>query len=97
MTQSTVSKLFFSLRNLTPKSKNEGGILKEATLKEVPGFVNISFANLQLKPKGFLKPMWHPNTDKIGYCTQGKCLVKVRSPEKNEIFSVEEGEIFFIT
>ncbi len=96
MTQPIASKFFFSLKSLASKYKNDAGKLIEVTSKEVPGFVNISFANLQLKKKGFLKPIWHPNTDKIGYCTQGNCVVTLRSPEKNEVFSVEEGEIFFI-
>ena len=96
MTQSTPSQFFFSLKTQEAKYKNEAGTLTVVTSKEVPGFVNISFANLLLKKKGFLKPIWHANANKIGYCTQGKCVITLRSPEKNEILTVEKGEIFFI-
>lgn len=96
MMQTITSKYFFSLNAEEKKYKNDAGYLTEVTSKEVPGFVNISFANLLLKKKGFLKPIWHPNAHKIGYCTQGKCVITLRSPEKNEIFTVEKGEIFFI-
>ncbi|MBS0604552.1 MAG: cupin domain-containing protein [Verrucomicrobia bacterium] len=90
------SQYFFSLKTIGPRIKNEAGHLTDVTSKDVPGFVNISFANLTLKKKGILKPIWHPNAHKIGYCIQGKCVVTLRSPDKNEVFSVEKGEIFFI-
>lgn len=96
MTQSTASKFFFSLKAQEERFTNAAGNLKQVTSNEVPGFVNISFANLLLKKKGFLKPIWHSNANKIGYCTQGKCVITLRSPEKNEVFTVEKGEIFFI-
>lgn len=96
MLQTLKSKCFFSLKSIEPKYKNELGHLSEVTLKEMPGLVNISFANLTLKKGGLLKPLWHPNAHKIGYCTQGKCLVTLRAPDKTEVFSVEKGEIFFI-
>lgn len=96
MSQPTTSKFFFSLKTLASNYKNSYGNLTEVTSKEVPGFVDISFANLQLKKKGFLKPIWHPGTDKIGYCTQGEGIVTLGTPEKSEVFKVEEGDIFFI-
>lgn len=96
MVHTLTSKFFFSLKNIEPSEKNEAGYLIDVTSKEAPGLVNISFANLTLKKKGFLKPIWHPNAHKIGYCVQGKCLITLRTPDKNEVFSVQKGEIFFI-
>jgi oxalate decarboxylase len=92
----TVSDKFFSLSAIKPREENKGGSLTCVTSKEMAGLVNISFANLQLKEQGLLKPLWHTNANKVGYCIQGKGLVSLRTPDRLEIFTVEEGEIFFI-
>lgn len=89
-------KLFFSLKSIKPQINASAGSLTYATLKEVPGFVNISFANLTLNVRGALEPIWHPNANKIGYCTEGHVLVTIRTPTENEKFTVKKGEIFFI-
>lgn len=96
MGQVLTSKFFFSLQAIGIKEKNEGGNLTYVTSEDMPGLINLSFAKLTLKTRGFLNPIWHPNAHKIGYCTQGKCVVTIRSPEKTERFTVEKGEIFFI-
>lgn len=90
------SKYFFSLKSLKPCVENEAGSLTYATAKQVPGFVNIAFANLKLKKMGSLEPIWHPNANKIGYCTAGKGFVSMRTPGTVENYTVEKGEIFFI-
>jgi len=91
-----VSKYFFNLSSLKPQETNEGGSITYVTSKNVPGFVNISFVNLKLNKQGSLEPIWHPNANKIGYCTQGHVLVAMRTPSGVETFTVEEGEMFFI-
>ncbi len=91
-----MSKLFFSLDQIKPQYKTSGGSITHVTGNEVEGFVDISFSLLNLKPKGCLEPIWHPNANKIGYCQQGKALVTLRNPEKNETFTVNEGDVFFI-
>lgn len=90
------SKFFFSLVSIEPKISNAAGSLTCVTAKEVPGFVNISFANLKLNVKGSLEPIWHPNANKMGYCIQGRVLVSIRTSTGLETFTVEKGEIFFI-
>jgi oxalate decarboxylase len=90
------SQFFFSLNKIKPHIKNEAGSLTRVTSKEVPGFVNISFANIKLNPKGSLEPIWHTNAHKLGHCIQGKALVNMRTPTANEVFTVQKGEMFFI-
>lgn len=90
------SKYFFSLDSIKPQKTTPAGSLTSVTSKETPGFVNISFANLRLKQRGSLEPIWHPNANKIGYCTDGNLLVSIRTPGHVETFTVKEGEIFFI-
>jgi len=90
------SQFFFSLDSIKPQKKSEGGSLTSVTAKEVPGFVNISFASLKLNKGGFHEPIWHPNANKIGHCVQGNALVTMRTPGSVEVFNVEEGDIFFI-
>jgi oxalate decarboxylase len=89
-------KLFFSLSTLQPQFKTPGGSLTYVTAQEVPGFVDISYAQLILKPRGSVEPLWHPNAHKIGYCTSGYVLVSMRTPHGAETFTVQNGEIFFI-
>lgn len=91
-----VSKFFFNLDAIKPQKSGEGGSLTYVTSKETPGLVNISFANLKLKKRGSLEPIWHPNAHKIGYCVQGKNLVTLRTPGSAEVFTVKKGEMFFI-
>lgn len=90
------SKFFFSLASIKPQKSYEAGSIHYVTSKEVPGFVNISFVNLVLRKKASLEPIWHPNANKIGYCTEGNVLVSIRTPKGVEVFSIHEGELFFI-
>jgi len=90
------SKFFFSLESIKPQKSTAAGSLTCITSKETPGLVNISFANLKLKKRGSLTPIWHPNANKIGYCVEGNVLVSIRSPNQVETFTVKKGEIFFI-
>lgn len=91
-----VSKFFFSLKSIKPQQSSNAGTLTYVTSKEVPGFVNISFANLRLNKLGSIEPIWHPNANKIGYCTEGIVAISIRSPNSVETFTVKKGEIFFI-
>ncbi len=90
------SKFFFSLDSIKPYFGGEGGNVTYVTKKEVPGFANISFSCLKIKPKGAGEPVWHPNAHKIGYCIQGRALVTMRTPGSVETFTVKKGEIYFI-
>lgn len=90
------SKFFFNLSAIKPQISNEAGNYTSATSDEAAGLVNISFAALHLNKGGFLEPIWHPNANKIGYCQQGKGLVSIRSPGGVDVFTVKEGDVFFI-
>lgn len=90
------SKLFFSLDAIKPQKNYAAGSITEVTGDEVPGFVNISFAQLKLKKQGSIEPIWHPNANKIGYCLQGSAQVSIRSPDQADTFTVNQGDVFFI-
>lgn len=90
------SKYFFSLNSIKPQKSFAAGSFTSVTSKETPGLVNISFVNLKLKKRGSLSPIWHPNANKIGYCVEGNSLVTIRTPRKEENFTVKKGEMFFI-
>jgi len=89
------SRHFFSLDALQ-NQKCDGGNITHVTSKEVPGFVNISFAALKLNKQGSQEPIWHPNANKLGYCLQGEALVSLRSPDGANDFMVSAGDMFFI-
>jgi len=90
------SKYFFSLESIKPQKKNALGALTYVTANEMPGLVNMSFAHLSLYDRGSVEPLWHPNANKIGYCTKGNILVTMRTPSEVVTFTVKKGELFFI-
>jgi oxalate decarboxylase len=87
---------FFSLNSVESKESSQLGSIKSITSETLPALDNISFLQLILKKGGLLKPIWHPNAHKVGYCTSGTCLVTVRGPGKTSEYTVKKGEIFFI-
>ena len=90
------NKLFFSLHSIKPKKNDSGGNVTYVTSDEMPGLVNISFANLKLNKDGVQEPIWHPNANKIGYCLQGNAIISIHSPGSFDVFTVKEGDVFFI-
>jgi oxalate decarboxylase len=90
------SKNFFNLEAMKAQKSFKGGNITNVTSKEMPGLVDISFSALQLSKGGFQTPIWHPNANKIGYCIQGNALVSIRSPSGVDVFTIGEGEVFFI-
>jgi oxalate decarboxylase len=90
------SQFFFSLDSIQSVKKDAGGSLTCVTSKEVPGFVNISFATLRLHKNGFQEPIWHPNANKIGYCLQGTAQIAMRTPSSLEVYTLTSGDVFFI-
>lgn len=91
-----MGKYFFDLKSIKPTKSSSAGSLTYVTEKEMPGLVNMSFEGLTLNSNGFLEPLWHPNANKVGYCTQGKARVTMRTPVNLEKFFVSKGDIFFI-
>jgi oxalate decarboxylase len=73
---------FFSLNSIESKESPLLGSIKSITSETLPTLDNISFSQLTLNIGGLLKPIWHPNAHKVGYCTSGTCLVTVRGPGK---------------
>ncbi len=90
------SRNFFNLAATKNQIKAAGGSVSKITIDEMPGLVNISFSALKLSEGGALDPIWHPNADKMGYCLKGNALVAIRTPTGVEVFTIEEGEMFFI-
>ena len=88
------SKYFFNLSSIKPQKNSSGGSLTYVTSDQVPGLVNISFAALKLDKLGSLEPIWHPNANKIGYCTEGHALVSIRSPGSSDTFTIKKGKSF---
>ena len=96
MTTHSKNKHFFTSQSLRESENSPGGVIRFLTSYEVPGLRNLSLVDMTLKKNGVLKPIWHPNAQKIGYCTQGQMLVSMHGPGESETFPVEKGEIFYV-
>lgn len=90
------SQFFFSVDAVKAQNNDAGGSITSITGDQVPGFANISYSALKLKKGGSLEPVWHPNAQKVGYCERGDAIVSIRSPGGSDLFSVKEGDMFFI-
>ena len=87
---------FFTSGSLVEIDKSAGGSLRGLTSNEVPGFTNMSHLDLTLEAMGLLNPIWHPNAQKVGYCTEGQLLVSTHGPGQSDQFMVQKGEMFYI-
>ena len=96
MTPQQNSKYFFTTQLLKNIETCTGGSIDALTSNELSGLDGLSLVDMTLKKSGVLKPHWHPNAQKIGYCTQGKMLVSIHGPPGSEQFLVERGEIFYL-
>lgn len=56
----------------------------------------MSLDQLVLHPGAGLEPRSTVNADAIGYCLEGQGVVSFSAPEKGEVFSVTEGDAFFL-
>ncbi len=92
----TKSKYFYNARLVKEVESGPGGVIRVLTGDELSGLDDASLVEMDLKAKGVLKPLWHPNAEKIGYCTQGELMVSIHGPDGSEQFSVKPGEIFYI-
>ncbi len=96
MTTQQKRKYFFTSKLLKAIERCPGGVLHALTSNELSGLDGLSLVDMTLKKNGVLKPLWHPNAQKIGYCTQGKMLVSIHGPTGSEQFLVKKGEIFYL-
>lgn len=90
------SKVFFSLNSIKPQKSYDSGNITTITSDEMSGLVDMSFSILKLQKNGSVEPSWHPNANKVGYCVHGNALVSIRTPGGVELFTVNEGDVFFI-
>lgn len=87
----------FSLSQVEPQHKFEGGYRVRATKTNFPALKGMSFYKLILYPLGAREPHWHANADELGYCLKGQVLITIfASGNKREVFLVNAGETFFI-
>ena len=96
MTPQQNSNYFFTSQLLKEIESCASGALHALTSSELSGLDGLSLVDMTLKTNGVLNPHWHPNAQKIGYCTQGKMLVSIHGPPGSEQFLVEKGEIFYL-
>jgi len=96
MTPQQRRKYFFTSKLLKEIESCPAGALHTLTSNELSGLDGLSLVEMTLKKNGVLNPHWHPNAQKIGYCTQGKMLVSIHGPTGSEQFLVEKGEIFYL-
>lgn len=90
------AKHFFNIESVKAQKTFPGGSRTSLTSEDVSSFTEISFSLLKLKPGSAQEATWHPNSHKLGYCTQGKAVVTILSPNAKDTFTIGAGEIFFV-
>ncbi len=87
----------FHLNAMKPQDKAEGGTRSRVTKSNFPHLNGISFAKVELYPKGIREPHWHANADELGYCLKGEVLVSMfATGDTKATYLVSAGEAFFI-
>lgn len=91
------SKHLFNIGEHKPHVIRPGGTRTEATKKELPSLSGLSLVLIEIKPKGFREPHWHPNANELSYLLEGRALMTVFGPgNTHDTFTVEPGEIVFV-
>lgn len=69
----------------------------DITRHNFPVLSGMSISYLELHPKGFREPHWHPNADELNYCLEGRGLITIFSPGAgHDTFTIEAGAMAFI-
>lgn len=73
------------------------GSRTDITQKNFPVLKGMSISLLELNPKAFREPHWHPNANELSYCLEGKGLIRIFTTRgEHETFTVEEGTLAFV-
>jgi oxalate decarboxylase len=91
-----MAKHFFNLRSLKPQKSSAEGSKTLVGKNEVSSLEGISLESLKLSHGCASEPCWHPNAHKIGYCLKGSAIVSILAPHSQDLFTVSEGDVFFI-
>lgn len=69
----------------------------DITRHNFPVLKGMSISLLELNPKGFREPHWHPNADELSYCLEGQGLITIFSPGAgHDTFTIDAGTMAFI-
>lgn len=96
-TKAKTSKHLFNIGSLKPQIVRPGGTRAEVTKKELPSLDGLSLTLMEIPPKGFREPHWHPNANELSYLLEGRALMTVFGVgNSHDTFTVEPGEIVFV-
>lgn len=69
----------------------------DITQQNFPVLSGMSISFLEINPKGFREPHWHPNANELSYCLEGQGLITMFTPGSgHETFTIAPGTMSFI-
>lgn len=69
----------------------------DITQRNLPVLKGMALSFLELNPKAFREPHWHPNADELSYCLEGRGVITMFTPGAgHETFIIEAGTMSFV-
>jgi oxalate decarboxylase len=69
----------------------------DITQQNFPVLKGMAISFLELNPKAFREPHWHPNANELSYCLEGEGVITVFTPNAgHETFLIEAGTMSFV-
>lgn len=69
----------------------------DITQRNMPVLKGMAISYLELNPKSFREPHWHPNANELSYCLEGKGLITIFTPGAgHETFLIGAGTMSFV-
>lgn len=86
-----------SLKRKELTIEGPGGSRARAARSTFKQLEDMALARIDLKKNGVREPHWHPNSDELTYCLEGKALITLFSPgNTHDQMTLEAGEVVFI-
>lgn len=87
----------FHLPSSQQQQTRNGGRRIDVNVQNLPVLSGIALSYLEITPKGFREPHWHPNANELSYCLQGQAMMTIFSPGAgHDTFTIRAGEIVFV-
>ncbi|MBA3958697.1 MAG: cupin domain-containing protein [Parachlamydiaceae bacterium] len=87
----------FHLKDTPPQKIRSGGFRIDGNADQFPVLSKLALSLLELHPKAFREPHWHPNANELSYCVDGVGIMTIFGPgNTHDTFTIARGDIVFV-